>query len=31
MRAVVQKVSSSKVTVDGEVIGQINQGLSNTS
>ena len=27
MRAVVQKVSSSKVTVDGEVIGQINQGL----
>ncbi|MEW9077426.1 D-aminoacyl-tRNA deacylase [Terrisporobacter glycolicus] len=27
MRAVVQKVSSSKVTVDEEVIGQINQGL----
>ena len=27
MRAVVQKVSSSKVTVDGAVIGQINQGL----
>lgn len=27
MRAVVQKVSSSKVTVDGEVVGQINQGL----
>ena len=25
MRAVVQKVSSSKVTVDGEVIGQINE------
>ena len=27
MRAVVQKVSSSKVTVDEEVIGEINQGL----
>ena len=27
MRAVVQKVSSSKVTVDGEIIGQINKGL----
>ncbi|WP_419726237.1 D-aminoacyl-tRNA deacylase [Terrisporobacter petrolearius] len=27
MRAVVQKVSSSKVTVDEEVVGQINQGL----
>ena len=27
MRAVVQKVSSSKVTVDEEVIGQINHGL----
>lgn len=27
MRAVVQKVSSSKVTVEGQVIGQINQGL----
>lgn len=27
MRAVVQKVSSSKVRVDEEVIGQINQGL----
>ncbi|WP_455539952.1 D-aminoacyl-tRNA deacylase [Terrisporobacter sp.] len=27
MRAVVQKVSSSKVTVDKEVIGNINQGL----
>ena len=27
MRAVVQKVSSSKVTVDGEVIGKIEKGL----
>lgn len=27
MRAVVQKVSSSKVTVDGEIIGKIDQGL----
>lgn len=27
MRAVVQKVSSSKVTVDGQIVGQINQGL----
>ncbi len=27
MRAVVQKVSSSKVTVDGEITGQINEGL----
>lgn len=27
MRAVVQKVSSSKVTVDKEVVGSINQGL----
>ena len=27
MRAVVQKVSSSKVTVDDEVVGQIKQGL----
>jgi len=27
MRAVVQKVSSSKVTVDEEVVGKINQGL----
>lgn len=27
MRAVVQRVSSSKVTVDNVVIGQINQGL----
>ncbi|MCC3869342.1 D-aminoacyl-tRNA deacylase [Terrisporobacter mayombei] len=27
MRAVVQKVSSSKVTVDEEIVGQINQGL----
>lgn len=27
MRAVVQKVLSSKVTVDEEVVGQINQGL----
>lgn len=27
MRAVVQKVSSSKVTVDEKVVGQINQGL----
>lgn len=27
MRAVVQKVSSSKVTVDEEVVGQISQGL----
>ena len=27
MRAVVQKVSSSKVTVDGETIGKIDQGL----
>ena len=27
MRAVVQKVSASKVTVDEEVVGQINQGL----
>jgi len=27
MRAVVQKVSSSKVAVDEEVVGQINQGL----
>lgn len=27
MRAVVQKVSSSKVTVDEEVVGQINKGL----
>lgn len=27
MRAVVQKVSYSKVTVDEEVVGQINQGL----
>lgn len=27
MRAVVQKVSSSKVTVDGEIVGQIKQGL----
>ena len=27
MRAVVQRVSSSKVTVDGEVTGEINKGL----
>ena len=27
MRAVVQKVSSSKVTVDGEITGQIKEGL----
>ena len=27
MRAVVQKVSSSKVTVDGEIIGKIEKGL----
>lgn len=27
MRAVVQKVASSKVTVDNEVVGQINKGL----
>ena len=26
MRAVVQRVSSSKVTVDGEVTGEINKG-----
>ena len=27
MRAVVQRVSSSKVTVDGQVTGEINKGL----
>ena len=27
MRAVVQKVSSSKVTVDGEIVGKIEKGL----
>ena len=27
MRAVVQRVSSSKVTVDGEVTGEINKRL----